>query len=109
MKEGLQRLVAVAGAMLYFVSVGVAQSEPQYKELPNFHQVNERLYRGAQPKRGGRKPGRRSGDITSSGRTSLMWRSGFRCRPLSGACRRSPFRRTVRDRPFKLLEDLKCP
>ncbi len=53
MKEGLKRFVAVAGALLCFASVGVAQSEPQYEELPNFHQVNERLYRGAQPKRDG--------------------------------------------------------
>ncbi len=28
-------------------------SEAQYEELPNFHKVNERLYRGAQPKLGG--------------------------------------------------------
>jgi tyrosine-protein phosphatase SIW14 len=27
--------------------------EPRYKELPNFHQVNTRLYRGGQPKSGG--------------------------------------------------------
>jgi len=27
--------------------------EARIKELPNFHQVNERLYRGAQPKEGG--------------------------------------------------------
>src|SRR5689334_6645479 len=31
------------------VTLGAAQSDPRYKELPNFHQVNERLYRGAQP------------------------------------------------------------
>ena len=30
-----------------------AQSEPRYAELPNFHQVNPQLYRGAQPKAGG--------------------------------------------------------
>jgi len=53
MKEGLKGFGAVAGAVLCFASVGAAQSEPQYEELPNFHQVNEQLYRGAQPKRGG--------------------------------------------------------
>lgn len=31
-----------------------SQSSPQsYAELPNFHQVNARLYRGAQPRKGG--------------------------------------------------------
>jgi len=53
MKERLYKSIAVAGALFCFASVGAAQSEPQYGELPNFHQVNERLYRGAQPKRGG--------------------------------------------------------
>jgi len=53
MKEGLKRFVAIAGALFCWASAGVAQSEPKYEELPNFHQVNERLYRGAQPKRGG--------------------------------------------------------
>jgi tyrosine-protein phosphatase SIW14 len=31
----------------------LAQSEVHYAELPNFHQVNSHLYRGAQPKAGG--------------------------------------------------------
>lgn len=53
MKEGLKRVAAVAGACLCLASVGIAQSEPKYDELPNFHQVNEQLYRGAQPQRGG--------------------------------------------------------
>ncbi len=53
MKESLGKFIAVAGALFCFVSVSVAQSEPKYKELPNFHQVGERLYRGAQPERGG--------------------------------------------------------
>jgi len=30
-------------------------AEPRYSELPNFHQVNEHLYRGAQPGKGGMK------------------------------------------------------
>jgi len=53
MKEGFKRFVAVAGALFCYASVGTAQSEPQYRELPNFHQINDQLYRGAQPKRGG--------------------------------------------------------
>ncbi|MBC7931080.1 MAG: tyrosine-protein phosphatase [Rubrivivax sp.] len=53
MKERFSRCIAVTVALFCMASVGLAQSEPKYKELPNFHQVNERLYRGAQPKRGG--------------------------------------------------------
>ena len=54
MKEGLKRFVAIAGALFCIAAVGAAQSEPpRYEELPNFHQVNAQLYRGAQPKRGG--------------------------------------------------------
>jgi len=34
---------------------GLAQSDARYAELPNFHQVNPQLYRGAQPKSGGLK------------------------------------------------------
>jgi protein tyrosine/serine phosphatase len=34
------------------VSTGAAQSEPRYKELPNFHKVSDTLYRGAQPSNG---------------------------------------------------------
>ena len=30
-----------------------AQDEQRYAELPNFHQVNQQLYRGAQPRAGG--------------------------------------------------------
>ncbi|HEX8185228.1 MAG TPA: dual specificity protein phosphatase family protein [Blastocatellia bacterium] len=36
-------------------SAGLAQEPIRYAELPNFHKVNERLYRGAQPKSGGVK------------------------------------------------------
>ncbi len=53
MRERLYRFITAAGALFCFASVVAAQSEPQYEELPNFHQVNERLYRGAQPRRGG--------------------------------------------------------
>lgn len=33
----------------------LAQSDTRYAELPNFHQVNPQLYRGAQPRAGGLK------------------------------------------------------
>src|SRR5262245_41196338 len=45
------QLAAVAVLSL----VIAAQENRTYRELPNFHQVNENLYRGAQPKRGGLK------------------------------------------------------
>lgn len=53
MKERFSRFILIAGALFCFAPVGIAQSEFEYKELPNFHRVNDRLYRGAQPKRGG--------------------------------------------------------
>ena len=53
MKERFCRFILVASALFCFASVGISQTETKYKELPNFHQVNEQLYRGAQPKRGG--------------------------------------------------------
>lgn len=45
------------GVMLVLLAVvtGAAQHESQEKLLPNFHQVNENLYRGAQPLPGGIK------------------------------------------------------
>ena len=49
----------LAGALLLFVALvpaGHAQrgrgAEPRFDELPNFHRVNERLYRGGQPRNG---------------------------------------------------------
>ncbi|MEJ7618134.1 MAG: sulfur transferase domain-containing protein [Pyrinomonadaceae bacterium] len=53
MKERFSKLTAVACLLICVASASVAQSESTYKELPNFHQVNEQLYRGAQPKPGG--------------------------------------------------------
>ena len=37
------------------VSTSAAQNEKSYKELPNFHKVSDKLYRGAQPLSGGVK------------------------------------------------------
>jgi uncharacterized protein (TIGR01244 family) len=36
-------------------SAGLAQEAPRYAELPNFHKVSDKLYRGAQPRTGGVK------------------------------------------------------
>jgi tyrosine-protein phosphatase SIW14 len=43
--------------MLALISFLVVAQQPELKheELPNFHRVNEKLYRGGQPKRGGLK------------------------------------------------------
>lgn len=49
------RLSAISLTLALLVSIAAAQSEPRYKELPNFHRVSERLYRGAQPQPGGIK------------------------------------------------------
>lgn len=48
-----RRFIAVAVVVLCFASASFGQDEAKFKDLPNFHRVNEQLYRGAQPKRGG--------------------------------------------------------
>jgi tyrosine-protein phosphatase SIW14 len=53
MTEKTRWLLAVAAAVICCATVSVGQDEPKYAELPNFHRVNENLYRGAQPKPGG--------------------------------------------------------
>lgn len=53
MRVKLSRFGAVAAALICLAATGVAQSEARYKGLPEFHQVNANLYRGAQPKQGG--------------------------------------------------------
>ncbi|MEK6406622.1 MAG: tyrosine-protein phosphatase [Acidobacteriota bacterium] len=53
MKNRTDRLSAVVCALMLLAAASQAQQEPSYKELPNFHKVSERLYRGAQPRDGG--------------------------------------------------------
>src|SRR2546421_4054218 len=53
MRSLVKQVGALAVTLTLLISVGVAQNEPHYKELPNFHQVNEHLYRGGQPGNGG--------------------------------------------------------
>lgn len=55
MKKYPRKSSAIAIAMALLASISFSQSEIVYKELPNFHQVNERLYRGAQAKKEGLK------------------------------------------------------
>lgn len=51
-----RRAANICALVLLLVSIhpaARAQSERSYAELPNFHRVNERVYRGAQPRDGG--------------------------------------------------------
>ncbi len=43
----------MASALLLALTLTAFAEETRYAELPNFHQVNPQLYRGAQPKAGG--------------------------------------------------------
>ncbi len=52
MKENIKRLFIYAVVLLCLVSSTAAQNRTRDAALPNFHQVNEQLYRGAQPKPG---------------------------------------------------------
>src|ERR1700752_311447 len=48
------RALLVAAIVLFWLQTSTsAQESPKYKELPNFHQVRETLFRGGQPKDGG--------------------------------------------------------
>jgi protein tyrosine/serine phosphatase len=47
-------MIGAAIVLMLAASVSLAQ-DPRYAELPNFSKVNERLYRGGQPKVGGVK------------------------------------------------------
>jgi tyrosine-protein phosphatase SIW14 len=49
----LQRGLIVSAVFVALAFNAPAQNETRSAELPNFHQVNSRLYRGAQPRAGG--------------------------------------------------------
>ena len=55
MKTRINRLSGAACAVAILVSIGAAQTGLSYKELPNFHKVSDKLYRGAQPLNGAAK------------------------------------------------------
>jgi tyrosine-protein phosphatase SIW14 len=55
MKSRFSRLSASVVVLALMVSIGAAQSELRYKELPNFRKVQAHLYRGGQPASGGLK------------------------------------------------------
>jgi tyrosine-protein phosphatase SIW14 len=53
MRIKITRLGAIAATLLCLTTTSAGQSNARYKELPKFHEINARLYRGAQPKAGG--------------------------------------------------------
>jgi len=55
MTNRINRFSVSVCVLALLVSTSVAQSAATYKELPNFHQVSEKLYRGGQPLDGGMK------------------------------------------------------
>jgi tyrosine-protein phosphatase SIW14 len=55
MRTSAVRAATVLVIMSLAGRASIAQDNPSYPELPNFHKVNEHLYRGAQPSKGGLK------------------------------------------------------
>jgi tyrosine-protein phosphatase SIW14 len=53
MRDRITGPFAMLFAMALLASSTMAQDDLRYRELPNFHQVNATLYRGAQPKADG--------------------------------------------------------
>lgn len=47
------RILTLVSVLALITSPALTQDNARYKELPNFHQVNERLFRGGQPRPGG--------------------------------------------------------
>lgn len=46
-------LFSVIVAAIWIAPAAMAQDMAKHKELPRFHRINEKLYRGGQPRRGG--------------------------------------------------------
>src|SRR2546421_1737725 len=53
MRNPDRRIIFASVIIAALALVSFAQTEVRYPALPNFHQVNPQLYRGAQPKAGG--------------------------------------------------------
>jgi tyrosine-protein phosphatase SIW14 len=47
------RILTLVLVLALITSPALTQDNARYKELPNFHRVNERLFRGGQPRPGG--------------------------------------------------------
>lgn len=50
-----ERMIAAVAVLILTAVATPAQGSPRHAELPNFHKVNERLFRGGQPKSSGIK------------------------------------------------------
>jgi protein tyrosine/serine phosphatase len=53
LRKRLGAVLACCFTLALLLSPTVAQDDTRYKELPNFHRVNDLLYRGAQPRANG--------------------------------------------------------
>ena len=53
MRNPRTRCRFVASALVFAFTLAALAQDVRHAELPNFHQVNSQLYRGAQPKAGG--------------------------------------------------------
>ena len=53
MRTRASRIFAVGALLTLLAAAGLTQDNTRYKELPNFHKINDMVYRGAQPKSGG--------------------------------------------------------
>lgn len=53
MRSRIGTVLACCFTLAFLITATNAQNEPRYQELPNFHRVNDRLYRGAQPRANG--------------------------------------------------------
>jgi tyrosine-protein phosphatase SIW14 len=53
MRKPRTRCGLMASILVFAFTLEALAQEVRYAELPNFHQVNSQLYRGAQPKAGG--------------------------------------------------------
>ncbi|HEY0404911.1 MAG TPA: tyrosine-protein phosphatase [Pyrinomonadaceae bacterium] len=53
LRAGVAKASAALLALALLAGATMAQSEARYPELPEFHEVNRQLYRGAQPRDGG--------------------------------------------------------
>jgi tyrosine-protein phosphatase SIW14 len=49
----ISKMIVVASLLMLVAPAGLAQEARRYDELPNFHKVDERIYRGGQPRSGG--------------------------------------------------------
>ena len=53
MNRSLAWPIALCLLLCFAWGIAAQEQEPKYKELPNFHSVNTKLFRGGQPQKGG--------------------------------------------------------